>query len=228
MDRDFYLQFLNTSAQDQESFATLKTLIEEHLNSPVELLVQIKGENSLPIITARLEKGGRIVHPQGGMATIPASFGDDQIRLIPLFIYETEKIEGRFLDYEAAHITALLDREGEYKNYKEYFLNTPNKNSSYTKKLAFLQHITRRILFHDQSAFFLLHPEKAQETVRSLVLYQLGERLSWYLDKLEIEREQAVDDLCLLLDKFAASDPFYKDFDVSGYFRQTLIALSMF
>ena len=228
MNRDFYLKFLNTCAQNQENLGTLKTLIEEHMNRPVELMIRVKGETGLPIITAQLKEGSHIVHPQGGMATIPASFGDEEIRLVPIFIYETEKLEGRFLDYEAVHITAFIDREGEYEHYKKYFLKPPAANATYEEKLELLQHIARRILIHDQTAFFQLHPDKAKETVRSLVLYQLGERLSWYLDKLEIDQEKAVDDLCLTLDEFAANDPFYQDFDVSAYFRQTLVALTMF
>ncbi len=228
MNRDFYLQFLTTCSQDQESLETLQTLIESHLKSPVKLMIRVKGSEGLPIITVRLEKGSRIVHPQGGMATIPAAFGDEEIRLIPIFVYETEEIEGRFLDYEAAHIAALLDREGDNEHYKEYFLNPPVAESAYEEKLDYLRHIARRILIHDQTAFFLLHPDKAKETVRTLVLYQLGERLSWYLDKLEIDQEKAVDDLCQTLDEFAANDQFYKDFDVSSYFRQTLVAMTMF
>ena len=228
MNRDFYLQFLTTCSQDQESLETLQTLIEEHLKSPIELLIRVKGAEGLPIITAKLKQGRKIVHPQGGMATIPAAFGDDEVRLIPIFVYETEEIEGRFLDYEAAHIAALLDREGEYEHYKKYILKPPVAGSSYEEKLDYLRHIARRILIHDQTAFFLLHPDKAQKTVRTLVLYQLGERLSWYLDKLEIDQEKAVDDLCQTLDEFAANDPFYQDFDVSSYFRQTLVALTMF
>jgi len=228
MDRDFYLKFLESWAQDQATFTTVKNLIEEHLKSPIEMLVQIKESASLPIITVHLEKGGRIVHPQGGMATIPAAFGDDEVKLIPIFIYETEKIEGRFLDYEAAHITALLDRTGEYEHYKKFFLKPPATDTDYAEKLEYLQHIARRILIHDQTAFFELHPGKEPETVRTLVLYQLGERLSWYLDKLEIDQDKAVDDLCLTLDEFAANDPFYQGFDVSSYFKQTLVALTMF
>ncbi|MEA3332825.1 MAG: hypothetical protein U9Q58_04440 [Pseudomonadota bacterium] len=228
MNRDFYLQFLNTCSQDQGSLETLQTLIEEHLKSPVELMIRVKGEQGLPIITVQLKEGSRIVHPQGGMATIPAAFDDEKIKLIPIFIYETEEIEGRFLDYEAAHIAALLDREGEYEHYKKFLFNAPNASSEYAEKLDYLRHIARRILIHDQTAFFFLHPGKEQETVRTLVLYQLGERLSWYLNKLEIDQEKVVDDLCLTLDEFAANDPFYKDFDVSGYFRQTLVALTMF
>ena len=104
MNRDFYLQFLTTCSQDQESLETLQTLIEEQLKSPIELMIRVKGSEGLPIITVQLKKGSRIVHPQGGMATIPAAFGDEEIRIIPIFIYETEEIEGRFLDYEAAHI----------------------------------------------------------------------------------------------------------------------------
>ena len=219
---------MNSCAQDQENLETLQTLIESHLKSPIELMIRVKGDDGLPIITVRLKKGSRLVHPQGGMATIPAAFGDEEIRLIPIFIYETEEIEGRFLDYEAAHITALLDREGEYEHYKKYFLDAPTASAAYEKKLDYLRHIARRILIHDQTAFFLLHPGKAPETVRTLVLYQLGERLSWYLDKLEIDQEKAADDLCHTLDEFAANDPFYQNFDVSGYFRQTLVALTMF
>ena len=228
MNRDFYLKFLNTCAQNQESLETMKNLVEEHLKSPVELMIRVKGETGLPIITVQLKEGSRIVHPQGGMATIPAAFGDEEVRLIPVFIYETEEIEGRFLDYEAVHITALLDRTGEYEQYKKFFLNAPKPDADYDKKLEYLLHVARRILIHDQSAFFQLHPDKDPETVRSLVLYQLGERLSWYLKKLEIDQDRAIDDICMTLDEFAAKDPFYKDFDVSAYFRQTLVALTMF
>ena len=228
MKRDFYLQFLDTCSQDQESLEILQTLIEKHLKSPVELMIRVKGNEGLPIITVRLKEGRRIVHPQGGMATIPATFGDEEIKIIPIFVYETKEIEGRFLDYEAAHIADLLDQKGEYEHYKKFLLNAPGTSSEYTEKLDYLRHIARRILIHDQTAFFLLHPGKAPETVRTLVLYQLGERLSWHLDKLEIDQDKAVDDLCLTLNEFAASDPFYKDFDVSGYLRQTLVALTMF
>lgn len=228
MNRDFYLQFLNTCSQDQESLETLQTLVEEHLKSQIELMIRVKGSEGLPIITVKLKQGRKIVHPQGGMATIPAAFGDDEIRLIPIFVYETDEIEGRFLDYEAVHISALLNREGEYEHYKKYLLKPPVAGSEYAEKLDYLRHIARRILVHDQTAFFLLHPGKAQETVRTLVLYQLGERLSWYIDKLEVDQEKALDDLCVTLDEFAANDPFYQDFDVSAYFRQTLVALTMF
>ena len=123
---------------------------------------------------------------------------------------------------------SLLDRKGEYEHYKKFFLYAPTASSEYAEKLDYLRHIARRILIHDQTAFFLLHPGKAQDTIRTLVLYQLGERLSWYLEKLEVDQDKAVDDLCLTLDEFAANDPFYQDFDVSAYFRQTLVALTMF
>ena len=228
MQRDFYLQYLTSCSQDQESLKDLQTLIEDYLKSPVELMIRVKGDEGLPIITVKLKEGSRIVHPQGGMATIPAKFGDEEIRLVPIFVYETEEIEERFLDYEAAHIAALLDQEGEYEHYKQFILKPPATGSEYAEKIDYLRHIARRILIHDQTAFFFLHPGKDPETVRTLVLYQLGERLSWYLEKLEIDQDKALDDICVTLDEFAANDPFYKDFDVSGYLRQTLVALSMF
>lgn len=229
MDRDYYLKFIDACAMNKQLLETVQELIEGQLKCPVTMMVQGKGGVELPIITARLEKESGIVRPQGGMATIPAAFGENQeIKLIPVFIYETEKIEERYLDYEAAHITALLDRAGEYEHYKKFFLNPPKEEAKYSEKLNYLRHIARRILIHDQTAFFLLHPDKAKETVRSLILYQLGERVAWYLGKIEIDKERAVDDLCKFLDKFAADDPFYQDFDVSSYFRQTLIAMSFF
>ena len=229
MDRKFYLQFINACAHDRQLLETVKELIENQLKKPATVMVQGKGDVDLPIITAHLEKESGIVRPQGGMATIPAAFGDQaEVMLIPVFIYETDKIEERYLDYEAAHITALLDREGEYAHYKKFFLNPPAQDAKYSEKLDYLKHVARRILIHDQTAFFHLHPDKAKETVRSLILYQLGERLAWYLGKIEIDKERAVDDLCKFLDKFTADDPFYTDFDVSGYFRQSLIAMSFF
>ncbi len=229
MDREYYLKFIDACTQDRERLKSVETIIEDQLKSPATVMVQGKEGVDLPIITAHLEKESSIVRPQGGMATIPAAFGgQDNIKLIPVFIYETEEIDGRYLDYEATHITAFLNREGEYAKYKKFFLNPPAAKEKYAAKLDYLKHIARRILIHDQTAFFLLHPDKAQETVRSLILYQLGERLSWYLGKIEIDKERAVDDLCKFLDKFAAEDPFYTDFDVSGYFRQSLIAMSFF
>ncbi|MCK5680519.1 hypothetical protein KAI46_06885 [bacterium] len=229
MDREFYLKFINACAHDRQHLETVKELIEGQLKKPATVMVQGKSDTDLPIITAHLEQESGIVRPQGGMATIPAAFGDKaEIMLIPVFVYETDKIEERYLDYEAAHITALLDRAGEYAQYKKYFLNPPAPDAKYSEKLDYLKHVARRIMIHDQTAFFLLHPDKAKETVRSLILYQLGERLSWYLDKIEIDKEKAVDNLCEFLDEFAANDPFYKDFDVSNYFRQSLIAMSFF
>ena len=229
MDRDYYLKFIDTCARDQDRLKSIETIIEDQLKGPVTIQVQAKEGIDIPIITAHLEKESGIVRPQGGMATIPAAFGSqDNIKLIPVFIYETETIDGRYLDYEVVHIAAFLDRAGEYAQYKKYFLNPPAAKAKYAAKLDYLKHIARRILVHDQIAFFQLHPDKKRETVRSLILYQLGERLSWYLGKIEIDKERVVDDLCKFLDKYAAKDPFYHDFDVSGYFRQSLIAMSFF
>ncbi len=229
MDREYYLKFIDACSRDKSRLESIEKLIEDQLKNPVTLMVQGKEGTELPIITAHMEKESGIVRPQGGMATIPAAFGEpDNIKLIPVFIYETEAIDGRYLDYEAAHIAAFLDREGEYAQYKKFFLNPPAAKAKYAAKIDYLKHVARRILIHDQTAFFLLHPGKAKDTVRSLILYQLGERLAWYLGKIEIDKDKAVDDLCKFLDKFAADDPFYTDFDVSGYFRQSLIAMSFF
>ncbi len=229
MDREYYLKFIEACARDQERLESIETIITDQLKSPLSIQVQAKEGVDLPIITAHLEKKSGIVRPQGGLATIPAAFGSqNNIKLIPVFIYETENIDGRYLDYEVVHIAAFLDRAGEYAQYKKYFLNPPAAGDKYGAKLDYLRHVARRILIHDQVAFFELHPDKEKETVRSLILYQLGERLSWYLGKIEIDKERAVDDLCEFLDKYAAKDPFYQDFDVSGYFRQSLIAMSFF
>jgi len=234
MDRQFYLQFLDACARDHESLGTLQEIIEQHLKTPVEVVVRLKEGMELPIITAHLKESHQMVRPQGGMATIPAAFksgGDSEkkeVLLVPVFLHESEEIETRYLDYEAAHITALLDREGEYANYKEFFFQAPTAKSSYRARLEYLEHIARRILLHDKSAFFILHPGKNEKTVRSLILYQLGERLAWYIERLELDREKVVDDLCRMLDEYKEGDDFYRDFDVSGYFRQTLVALSLF
>ncbi len=229
MDREYYLKFIDACSRDRDRLKSIEDIVEDQLGNPATVQVLGKEEAELPIITAHIEKGSGIVRPHGGMATIPAAFGgQDNIKLIPVFVYETDTVDERYLDYEAAHITAFLDREGEYAQYKKFFLNPPAAKARYAAKLNYLKHVTRRILIHDQTAFFLLHPGKAKETVRSLILYQLGERLAWYLSKIEIDKERAVDDLCKFLDKFAAEDPFYADFDVSGYFRQSLIAMSFF
>jgi len=233
MDRKFYLQFLDACARDHESLETLKEIIEKHLETPVEVLVRLKEGSELPIITAHLKESHQMVRPQGGMATIPAAFkGSDgkkkEVLLVPVFLHESEEIETRYLDYEAEHIAALLDREGEYATYKEFFFQTPTPKSPYPEKLRYLEHIARRILIHDRSAFFVLHPGKDKKTVRSLILYQLGERLAWYIGRLEIDHEKAVADLSRMLDEYKEQDEFYRDFDVSGYFRQTLVALSLF
>ena len=233
MDRKFYLQFLDACARDQESLDTLKTLIEDQLDTPVELLVRAKEGSDLPLITARLEKENRLVRPQGGMATIPAAFksGDDkkqEVKLVPVFVHSREEIETRYLDYEACHIAALLDRQGEYKNYHQFFFKAPTEKSPYRKKLQYLEHIARRILIHDQEAFFILHPGKNEATVRSLILYQLGERLAWYMEKLAVDKEKTTNDLCRMLDRYAAGDPFYQDCDLGNFFRQSLVAMSIF
>ncbi len=233
MDRKFYLQFLDACARDHENLETLQEIIEKHLETPVEVVVRLKEGMELPLITAHLRESHQMVRPQGGMATIPAAFksGDGkkkEVMLVPVFLHESTEIETRYLDYEAEHIAALLDRTGEYANYKEFFFKAPTEKSPYEKKLAYLKHIARRILIHDKSAFFILHPGKNKKTVRSLILYQLGERLAWYLERLKPDRERAVEDLCRFLDDYKEGDEFYRDFDVSGYFRQTLVALSLF
>lgn len=228
MDREFYLKFIDACARERDHLKTLQSIIESHLKSPVEIMVRVKEGNDLPLITAHLQKESGLIRPQGGLATIPAAFEDQKVRLVPVFIHETEKIEERYLDYEAVHIEALLDRAGEYANYRRYFLNPPQAKTSDKEKLDYLKHIARRILTHDQIAFPRLHPGKEKKTIRSLLLYQLGERLAWYIGKLEIDEDQAVAELSRTLDEFAAQDPFYKDFDVSGYFKQTLVALTLF
>ena len=234
MDRKFYLQFLDACARDREHLDTLKELIEKHLETPTdEIMVRAKEGSELPIITARLKESRKLVRPEGGMATIPAAFksGDgkkQEIKLVPIFLHENETIEARYLDYEAVHITALLDGEGEYANYKEFFFKAPTPKSSYQDKLDYLSHIARRILRHDRTAFFILHPGKDPQTVRSLILYQLGERLAWYMEKLEVDRDRATADLGTMLEEYAAEDSFYQDCDISAYFRQTLVALSLF
>ncbi len=233
MDRKFYLQFLDACARDRESLETLNELIVKQLETPVEVVVRAKEGSDLPIITAHLRQENRLVRPQGGMATIPAAFksGDgkrQEIKLVPVFVHSDAEIEFRYLDYEALHIAALLDRRGEYKNYHHFFFKAPTEKSPYRKKLQYLEHIARRILIHDQEAFFVLHPGKNEATVRSLILYQLGERLSWYMDKLAVDKEKTTNDLCRMLDRFAADNPFYRDCDLSGFFRQTLAAMSVF
>lgn len=229
MDREYYLKFIDACSCDSGRLKSIQDIVEDQLGNPATVQVLGKKEVELPIIAAHIEKESGIVRPHGGMATIPAAFGgQDNIKLIPIFIYETDTVDERYLDYEAVHIAAFLDREGEYAQYKKFFLNPPAATAKYAAKLDYLKHVARRILIHDQTAFPLLHPGKAKATVRSLILYQLGERLAWYLGKIEIDKERAVDDLCKCLDKFAARDPFYADFDVSGYFRQSLIAMSFF
>ncbi len=234
MDRKFYLQFLDACARDREHLETLQELIEKHLETPTDaVLVRAKEGSDLPIITVRLRESRKLVRPEGGMATIPAAFksGDgkkQEIKLVPVFLHENETIESRYLDYEGVHIAALLDREGEYANYKKFFFKAPTPAASYQDKLDYLEHIARRILIHDQTAFFILHPGKNRKTVRSLILYQLGERLAWYMEKLEIDRERATTSLAAMLEEYAATDSFYQDCDISAYFRQTLVALSLF
>ena len=233
MDRKFYLQFLDACARDSESLETLTELIEKHLKTEAEVMVRAKEGSDLPIITARLKEESGLVRPEGGMATIPAAFksGDgkqQEIKLIPVFLHESEAIDNRRLDYEAAHIAALLDREGEYADYKEFFFKAPTPKSPYADKLEYLKHIARRILVHDKTAFFILHPGKNEKTVRSLILYQLGERLAWYMGQLEIDTDRATADLGEMLEEYAAGDDFYRDCDIGAYFRQTLVALSLF
>jgi hypothetical protein len=233
MDRKFYLQFLDTCARDKESLDTLSELIVKQLETPVEVVVRAKEGSDLPIITAHLQRENRLVRPQGGMATIPAAFKSDdnrhqEIKLVPVFVHSDAEIETRYLDYESRHIAALLDRQGEYKNYHQFFFKAPNEKSPYRKKLQYLEHISRRILIHDQEAFFILHPGKNEATVRSLILYQLGERLAWYMEKLAVDKEKTTNDICRMLDRFATDNPFYRNCELSSFFRQTLVTMSVF
>lgn len=228
MDRPFYLKFIETCAQNRQHLENLAQVIEQQLGAKPEIMVRVKENSELPVITAKIAAGSKLVKPQGGLATIPVKFSDDEIRLVPVFIHESESVEARNLDYEMVHITALLDRQGEYADYHRYFLQAPSPESSPADKLAYLKHIARRILIHDQEAFFLLHPGKEKKTVRSLLLYQLGERLAWFMKKLAVDEEATTDELVVFLDDYAASDDFYRDFSVGAYFRQTLVAMTLF
>ncbi|MEA2108301.1 MAG: hypothetical protein U9P07_02615, partial [Pseudomonadota bacterium] len=166
MDRNFYQQFMDSCQKDQENLTNLKTLVETTLNTPIE--IQISKIEEEPVITARLLEKGKIRQAAGGFSTIPAYFDDGRLRLMPLFLYETETIDPRFLAYENSHIQQFLDKKGEYANYKEFFLNAPEANSPEEKKIDYLRHVARRVLINEQLAFPLLHPGKEKKTLRSL------------------------------------------------------------
>jgi len=226
MDRSFYRQFMDSCQEDQENFANLKTLVETTLNTPIG--IQISKVEEEPVITARLLEKGKIRHAAGGFSTIPAYFDDGRLRLLPLFLYETETIDPRFLVYENAHIQQFLDKKGEYANYKEFFLNAPEANSPEEKKLAYLRHVTRRVLINEQVAFPLLHPGKEKKTLRSLIVYQLAERISWYIETLKMDRENVIKELSVTLEGMMKHDPYYADFNLIELFEQTMIGLTMF
>ena len=226
MDRSFYRQFMDSCRKDQENFTNLKTLVETTLNTPIEM--EITEVEERPVLTARLLEKGKIRHASGGFSTIPAYFEDGRLRLLPLFLYETETIDPRFLAYENSHIQQFLDKKGEYTNYKEFFLNAPDAGSPDDKKIAYLRHVARRVLINEQAAFPLLHPGKEKKTLCSLIVYQLAERISWYIETLQIDREKAIKDLSATLNGIMKHDPFYADFDLVDFFEQTMISLTMF
>jgi len=226
MDRSFYRQFMDSCQKDHENFANLKTLVETTLKTPIE--IQITEVEDVPVLTARLLETGKIRHAAGGFSTIPAYFDDGRLRLMPLFLYETKTIEPRFLAYENSHIQQFLDKKGEYANYKKFFLNAPDAGSPRDKKLAYLRHVTRRVLINEQEAFPLLHPGKEQKTLRSLIVYQLAERISWYIETLKMDREDVVKELSVTLEGLAKHDPYYSDFNLAEFFEQTMISLTMF
>lgn len=226
MDRSFYRQFMDSCREDQENFANLKTLVETTLHTPIE--IQISKVEEEPVITARLLEKGKIRHAAGGFSTIPAYFDDGRLRLLPLFLYETETIDPRFLAYENSHIQQFLDKKGEYANYKEFFLNAPDTGSPEEKKINYLRHVARRVLINEQEAFPLLHQGKEQKTIRSLIVYQLAERISWYIETLNMDRENVMKELAVTLEGMMKHDPYYADFNLVELFEQTMISLTMF
>ncbi|NIA20167.1 MAG: hypothetical protein GWP07_07045 [Xanthomonadaceae bacterium] len=226
MDRSFYRQFMDSCQKDQENFANLKTLVETTLDTPIE--IQITKVEEEPVITARLQQRGKIRHAAGGFSTIPAYFDDGRLRLMPLFLYETATIDPRFLAYENSHIQQFLDKKGEYANYKEFFLNAPDAGSPEEKKLAYLRHVAKRVLINEQDAFPLLHPGKEKKTLHSLIVYQLAERISWYIETLEMDRENVISKLSVTLEGMMKHDPYYADFNLVELFKQTMISLTMF
>ncbi|MEA3240309.1 MAG: hypothetical protein U9P37_01805 [Pseudomonadota bacterium] len=226
MDRNFYQQFMDSCQKDQENLTNLKTLVETTLNTPIE--IQISKIEEEPVITARLLEKGKIRQAAGGFSTIPAYFDDGRLRLMPLFLYETETIDPRFLAYENSHIQQFLDKKGEYANYKEFFLNAPEANSPEEKKIDYLRHVARRVLINEQLAFPLLHPGKEKKTLRSLIVYQLAERISWYIETLKMDRENVFKELSVTLEGLEKHDPYYTDFNLAELFEQTMISLTMF
>ncbi|MBN2333425.1 MAG: hypothetical protein JXO49_07460 [Deltaproteobacteria bacterium] len=226
MDRFFYEKFIRFCQDNQENLDNMKTLVESTLNTPV--CISIASPDGLPIIAVKLLQKGKIRHTAGGFATIPASFDDERIRLLPLFVYETEAIDDRFLSYEACHIEQFLDKKGEYANYKEFFLQAPTSDSPEKQKLEYLRHVCRRVLINEQPAFPLLHPGKEEKTLRSLIVYQLAERISWYCNALEMDREIVINALIPTLEGMVKHDPFYAESELVELFQQTMVSLTMF
>jgi hypothetical protein len=226
MDIDFYRKFIDSCQKDEENLGNLKTLVETTLDTPVEIAVEKREE--LPILTGKLDKKGKIRHADGGFATIPAYFDDGRLRLLPLFLYETETINPRFLAYESSHIRQFLEKKGEYANYKEHFLNAPQAGSPPEKKLAYLRHVARRVLLNEPEAMPYLHEGKEEKTIRSLIVYQLAERISWYLEVLEMDREKTIAQLQPTLEGIAKHEPYYRNFPLVELFQQTMISLTMF
>jgi hypothetical protein len=226
MDRSFYQQFMDSCQEDRENLSNLKTLVETTLNTPIA--IKIAEIEDVPVLTARLLQKGKIRHAAGGFSTIPAYFDDGRLRLLPLFLYETETVDPRFLAYENSHIQQFLDKKGEYANYKEFFLNAPDTGSPEEKKLAYLRHVARRVLINEQDAFPLLHPGKEKKTLCSLIVYQLAERISWYIETLNMDRESVIKELSVTLEGMMKHDPYYADFNLVEFFEQTMISLTMF
>jgi hypothetical protein len=80
-------------------------------------------------------------------------------------------------------------------------------------------------------AFPLLHPDKEGKTLRAMLIYQLAERLSWHIERMEMEREKTVAALIPELEEIIAAEPFYqadKEGETVELFRQTMISLTLF
>ncbi|MBN2232776.1 MAG: hypothetical protein JW781_08165 [Deltaproteobacteria bacterium] len=229
MEPPFYFSFIDFCRNGGSNLDDTRKLLEQTFGFPVELAIDDDGKP--PVFAVRLSESGRIRLPGGGFATIPARFGDGEIRLLPLFVHETETPDARLLAYERSHIDQFLRRHGEYTNYREFILEAPDAASPPERKYALLCHVMRRVLINDREAFPLLHPDKEDKTLQALLIYQLAERISWYIGRLELDRQATVAALVPELEKIVAADPFYQT-EPAGetveLFRQTMISLTLF
>jgi hypothetical protein len=229
MELPFYLSFINLCRTGGNNLTDTRMLLENTFGFPLALGIDADGDP--PVFVARLSESGRIRHPGGGFATIPARFDDGKIRLLPLFVYETERPDPRLLAYERSHIDQFLRRIGAYADYHEFNLDPPDATSPPERKLALLHHVMRRVLINDLLAFPLLHPDKEGKTLRAMLIYQLAERLSWHIERMEMEREKTVAALIPELEEIIAAEPFYqadKEGETVELFRQTMISLTLF